>query len=206
MRGFLLAGIALAIAAGPLCAFAQSETTVVVSNYAGAPHALLHAASESARLAFLAAGVETRWQIAEDPSAPTSTDGLHVYVIAKPRQSAERHSGFLSAGSALLNPAYPRAYAFLDAVAAVSQRTTRPESAILACIFVHEVGHLLGLSHDKHGAMRANLDPIEIDNVLRGRAFNARQARVLRAALTSSPPPPFRTQGPPALPSIAPRR
>jgi len=206
MRVFLLAGIALAIAAGPSCAFAQTGTTVVVLNYTGASRAMLHAASESARLAFLAAGVETRWQIAEDPSAPTSTAGLQVFVMTKPRQSAERASGFLSAGSALLNPAYPRAYAFLDAVTAVSQRTTRPESAILACIFVHEIGHLLGLSHGKRGAMRADLDPIEIDNVLRGRAFDAHQARILRAALTSPPPPPSRIQDPPALPSIASHR
>src|SRR5215469_12979498 len=161
MRVFTLAGIALAIAAAPWSARAQTVTEITICDRTGASQALLSQASKSARLTFLAARIETHWSIAEDSALPPGNDsgnGLEILVAAKLLLRPEANSGFLTAGAALPNPPYPRAYAFLDAVAAVSERTTRSESDVLACVFVHEIGHLLGLAHARDGAMRAVLD------------------------------------------------
>jgi hypothetical protein len=79
--------------------------------------------------------------------------------------------------------AHPRVYAFYDAARMVADRTTRPVSLVLGCIFLHETGHLLGLSHQPHGVMRANLDGGEMDYAAMGRAFTSGEGESLRAAL-----------------------
>jgi len=76
----------------------------------------------------------------------------------------------------------PRGYAFYDAVRSVADRTVRPEELVLGCVLVHEAGHLLGLRHERHGAMRPNLEAADMDEVARGRGFTAEEGKQLRAA------------------------
>jgi hypothetical protein len=46
---------------------------------------------------------------------------------------------------------------------------------------IHETAHLLGLRHQAHGVMRANLEAEDMDNVATGRAFGAEEGQRLRA-------------------------
>lgn len=179
----------LAIAA-QWCACAQSQITVVVFDYAGTPHSMLVSAVETARRGFHAAGVESQWVICEAehcgealPDAPS----LELFVM--PRQRTQLKASLVThpAGYAMLGGfPHPRAYAFFDAAKSVADRTTRPVDIVLACILLHETGHLLGLKHQPDGVMRANLEAADMDRTAMGRAFNPWEGKALRAAVAKT--------------------
>jgi hypothetical protein len=82
---------------------------------------------------------------------------------------------------------HPRAYAFWDAANDAADRTQRPLYVVLGCILAHEAGHLLGLTHQQRGVMRANLEAIDMDDATMGRPFSSGEAGKLRAAVGMLP-------------------
>jgi hypothetical protein len=182
----------LALAAAPWCVCApRSAATlvVIVRNYAHAPRSEMVAAVGIAREALRSAGVESQWAICApescEASAPLPESGLKIELFvmptlqAPPPEGASHPAGYaMMGGSASL-----RGYAFYDAAQSASAGALRPISLVLGCILIHEAGHLLGLSHQAHGVMRANLDGVDMDNAVRGWAFNSKERRELRAAV-----------------------
>jgi hypothetical protein len=136
-------------------------------------------------MAFLSSRIDSRWVVCEPEKCAEPAGGAHVELFVMPRLRAPLtdHMDF-PAGYAMPDAfAHPRAYALYGAAMAAASRTTRPIGVVLGCIFVHEIGHLLGLSHQPHGAMRANLEPDDMDRVTMGHAFNSFEGRKLRAAV-----------------------
>jgi len=182
-----LARVALALAAAHWCVCAQPGVRVAVYNLAGAPDWEIKFAVETAERAFRAGGVESHWVIC-GPNACNQdlpkTPYLELFLMPRllaPIQSDMSHQ---PAGYAMPTGfARPRAYAFYDAARSVAERTLRPLYLVLGCILIHETGHLLGLHHQAHGAMRANLEAVDMDYTAMGRAFDAEEKRKLRAAL-----------------------
>jgi hypothetical protein len=179
-----LARVLFAMAAAPGCVCAQARMAVAVFNYAGAPHAVLTHAVETARMAYRAVGIETEWTVCDSESCPQapSADGHYLELLVMPRLRGSmpgRPAGYAAIGGPFLRP---RAYAFYDAVKSVADRTLRPASLVLGCVLVHETAHLLGLQHQSRGAMRASLDGGDMDSVATGRAFSAEEGQQLRAA------------------------
>ncbi len=169
----LAAGLAVLVAA-QTCVCAQTKLTVAVVNRSEAPHGVLSAASETARMAFRSAHIETAWRISD---APDSAADIEIWVM---RRAKTPLFDLPAAGYAMPEGfAIPRAYAFYAEAQKVSSSTLHSESAVLGCIFVHELGHLLGLAHQPRGAMRATLGADEIDAVLTGRAFNFQEIKSL---------------------------
>ena len=179
-----LARALLILAAAPECVCSQVHLEVDVFNYAEAPHAVIAPAMETARQAFLAAGIHSRWlactpeRCGDEPPAELR---LELYVM--PRMLTPIGAGHTAGYAMATGILSPRGYAFYDSVQAVSERTLRPASVVLGCILAHEAGHLLGLLHQAHGVMRANLESVGIDEATMGRAFNADEASKLRAAV-----------------------
>jgi len=178
-----LARVLLAIAASHLCVCAQSRINVAIFNDAGAPSWMLSRAGETARRAFLGVHIESRWVICEaDACKREIPAGAYIEVYVMPRMQGLMDLQI--AGYAAPNSfAHPRVYAFYDAASMVAGRTTRPIDVVLGCIFLHETGHVLGLSHGPHGVMRANLEGDDMDRVAMGRGFSADEGERLRAAL-----------------------
>jgi hypothetical protein len=172
----------LAIAAAPWCLCASGSITVAVRNYSGASQAEITSAMETARRAFHSAGIETRWVLCiPENCAPDR----QIELLVMPRLR-----GPLS-GLTIAHPAgfamrdgfpRPRAYALYDAARSVADRTLHPIDVVLGCIFVHETAHLLGLHHHRSGIMRANLESVDMDDAIRGRAFSAEEQKRLREA------------------------
>jgi len=175
----------LAIAAASSCASAQRDFTAEVFNYSGASRSVISTAIETARMAFLSSRIDSRWVVCEREECAETAGSAYIELFVMPRLRAplKEHMDF-PAGYAMPDAfAHPRAYALYGAANAVAGRTTRPIGVVLGCIFVHEIGHLLGLSHQSHGAMRASMEPDDMDRVTMGRAFNSFEARKLRAAV-----------------------
>jgi hypothetical protein len=180
--------VMLVIAAAPLCACAVPELTISVFNGVGATESVIRQSVGAASAAFRSAGISTRWVVCDptgcDRERPDGGEYLEIFIL--PRQVAPLPNGAIGnfAGSAIVNGglAHPRGYAFYDVVQAVAFRTLRPMELVLACVIVHEAGHLLGLSHQAHGAMRASLDPEDIDGLQMGLAFCSGEKKKLRIA------------------------
>lgn len=185
-----LARTLLVIAAARLCVCAQSDLTVAVFNHAGAPRSVLTAAVSTARMAFLGAGIPSRWVVCDAESCQQDLPAgsyLELVVIPRLRTPLSARIADHPAGYAMVDAfARPRAYALLDAAKSVADRTLQPLYVVLGCILIHETGHLLGLGHQPGGVMRRNLEAIDMDNATRGRAFNSDEIRELRAALDHS--------------------
>jgi Putative peptidase family len=183
-----LARALLAMAAARWCAWAQEPLTVAVFNRAGAPRPVLASAVDAARHAFLAAGVQSRWVLCNQQECPADVaagDYFEILVVPKLRTSLAGRAGDHPAGYALANAfAHPRGYVLYDGAKVVADRTLRPMDLVVGCILVHEIGHLLGLGHQRSGVMRANMEALDMDNAVRGRAFDAGEGKALRAAVS----------------------
>jgi hypothetical protein len=176
----------LAVAAAQACVCAQSDVTVAVYNYAGAPDAVLVPAVNMARRALLASRVASRWVICGPEGCREKVaPGSYLELILLPRLNpVDGGPQGHPAGYALRGPdARRRAYAFYASARQVSEWKQRPLDLVLACILVHELGHMLGLHHQPHGAMRASLEAEGMDDVVRGRAFTADEGEQLRKAV-----------------------
>jgi len=194
MRFFPPASILLGLAAAPWCVCAPrypaQPLAVAVHNYAGVPRSVLAPAIEIARRAFHSAGVESQWTLCP-PGNCELTENLRdsapfvelfvmpTLITPPPGASDRRPAGYAMAGPF----PHPRAYAFYDVARSAADRTLRPLSLVLGCILIHETGHLFGLTHQRHGAMRSNLDGVDMDNAVRGWAFSSEERKVLREAI-----------------------
>lgn len=190
MRIHPLASGALAMAAAHTCVQAQSFT-IAVFNKAAAPRTTLAPAIEAARLALREARIESHWVVCEPKSCAgegISAPSFEIYLLPELRKPSSDYAGGEPAGYAMrIGFARPRAYVSYQAAGSIAESTARPESVALACVMAHEIGHLLGLEHQAHGIMRANLDAAEMDNAMRGRAFDSRERDQLRRALALGP-------------------
>jgi hypothetical protein len=180
-----LARVVLVMAAAQPCVCEQSHVTLAVYNYAGAPDSVLLPAVATARWALQASRVPSRWVICEPKACREKlSPGSYLELILLPRLQPIRGGGSgHPAGYAFQGPLAHRAYASYSSAQQVSEWQLRSVELVLACILIHETGHLLGLPHQAHGVMRANLEAEEMDAVVRGRAFSAAEGAQLREAV-----------------------
>jgi len=183
-----LARVLLVLAAARSCVCAQGHFRVAVFNYTGRPARELAPAVDTARRAFLGAGLDSRWTICAPGGCPQDEDApprLELFLM--PRLAGggpeDGRAGFALVGS----PERPRAYASFEAALAASAETMRSLHEVLGCILAHEAGHLLGLHHQARGVMRARLETIDMDAAISGWAFSAEEKKALRAAVKPRP-------------------
>jgi Putative peptidase family len=186
----ILARALLAMAITQECVCAQNQMTVAVFNRSDAPPRVIASAVQTAQNAFLNIRVRVRWIICGPETCPQEAVGgsyVELFVVPRLRSRLTYQVDSHPAGYAMSGGfAHPRAYALYGTANMVAERTMREVDLVLGCIFIHEVGHLLGLTHQPHGAMRANLEPADMDKIARGRAFNLEEGIKLRAALNGA--------------------
>jgi len=193
MRALPVASRMLVIAAAQVCVCTAGELTIAVFNLSGAPHSVMVHALDTARHAFLAGRIDTRWVLCDDTACLSALPADYLELFVMPRLRAPLQPGDTAhrlidrgagkpAGYAMPQGfAHPRAYAFFDAATIVSETTVRDLSLVLGCILTHEAGHLLGLTHQSRGIMRPNLQPEDMDALAMGRAFSLQETAQLRA-------------------------
>jgi hypothetical protein len=166
----------------------RQSLAVAVFDYAALPDSVLRPAVETATEAFRAAGIDTVWTICRLPQSlescsralPPLGQYVEMLVMREPKSAADHER----AGFAV--PGRPRAYAFYATAAAIADRDLRPVSLVLGFILIHEIGHVLGLSHQsQHGAMAPYLNAHDMDSVALGRPFDERERKQLRASLAT---------------------
>ena len=180
-----LARVLLAMAAAHSCGYSQAHLTVAVYDYAEVPRPVLASAVDMARRGFLANRVASHWVICErENCAEKMAPGSFLELIVTPRLQPGKTGGLgRVAGFALHREIdRQRAYASYAAAREGAEWTLRPVELVLACILMHETGHLLGLGHQAHGVMHARLESDDMDDAVRGRAFSAAEGETLRAA------------------------
>ena len=167
--------------AASACLNAQGRLTVAVFDYTGVPAEVMSSAVGMARRTFGLVGIETVWVVCQFGQAwpegcnqPVPPEGRYVTMNVMPKMGAKAHL----AGSALVVPGAPRAYASYATAKNLAEITDRP--VCLGCVMTHEIGHLLGLPHRDRGVMRAALSPRQLDEARQGLGFTGAEAKQLR--------------------------
>lgn len=189
MRFSAVAGAVLAIAAAHSCVYAQNRVTIALYNCAELPDSILAPAIATARRAFAVSRIESRWVRCDSQKCSEALPAdsyLELFVVPRLLLPIMHHSIEETAGFAMPHGfAHPRGYAVYSAARIAADRNMRPTYVVLACILLHEAGHLLGLHHQANGVMRANLDGDDMDRATMGRAFNSDERSRLRAGVAS---------------------
>jgi hypothetical protein len=120
-----------------------------ISNFSGAPAAIVRDAQHEVTRLYDAIGVHTEWIASPGPSAePQST----IRVVLLPYETGDLRGRDRTVMGAATRTAAGNAvaYVFYRRVRAEADRYDVPAGAVLACAIAHELGHLL-LPHDGHG-------------------------------------------------------
>ena len=168
---------------------------VRVCNYAAVPVKTLTRTELLTAAIFQAAGVKTVW--ADD--FPTGGLSIRAEPLAsEPAPDIDLRILTTSMGSQLGFPQEKLGFAlrcgsgegacyasvFYQRVEKLAGQAAAPLSTVLACVFAHEIGHLLlgADSHSERSIMRADWDPADFNSDdLRGRLFTPSQAKLIQA-------------------------
>jgi hypothetical protein len=144
---------------------------VAVFNYVGLSRQLTTPAVEMARDAFRKAGIETVWTVCDftrgGPKKCAQPGSGDIEMLIMPRmlvRPPDAEPGDI-AGFAMAE-GRQRAWAFYEPVTRLALASHRATWVVLGYVMVHEVGHVLGLKHQKKGFMRATLGVLDIDLAL----------------------------------------
>jgi hypothetical protein len=173
----------------------QLKLRVRVCNYAAVPAKTVASAELLTTEIFQAAGVKTVWvhdsEIdgvpirAESPRSEPAPD-IDLRILTAPMGSqlgfAQEKLGFALECASGEGACY--ASVFYQRVEKLAGQAAASLPRVLACVFAHEIGHLLlGVgSHSKRGIMRAEWNPADFNSAdLRGLLFTPSQVKLIQA-------------------------
>ena len=122
-----------------------------ITNFSGAPPAVVHQAQEEVTRVYERIGVPLEWDGA--------ADGAGIRIVLLPYETGDlRHVQNTVLGAAVRTPnGNAVAYVYYRRVRAEAERYEVSTSLVLACAIAHELGHLLlpERTHASAGLMRA---------------------------------------------------
>jgi len=172
------------------------EITISVRDYANVSTEILTKAEEEAHLVFQKAGIQTTWlncpqKLGKNgPVGCPLADVTHLALNVLPKVLP--NSGHIDGlGMALLNDKGTGyyAYVFYDRVQQLA-KSRKLGCALLAEVFVHEIGHLLlgPNAHSMSGIMCPHWKKQELTRISQGGMFFApSQSRIMRDRISSAP-------------------
>ena len=154
-----------------------------MSNFSGAPSAVVHQAQEEVTRVYAEIGVPLAWTARADANHQPV-----IHVILLPYETGDlRYTETTVMGSAIRTSGGSAvAYAYYQRVQAQSDRYRVSAGLVLACAIAHELGHLLlpVRSHASAGLMRACWSRDEFHRAEQGQLrFLPDEAERIRAGL-----------------------
>jgi hypothetical protein len=173
----------------------ELKVRVRVCDYAGIPVNILAEAEFLTAAIFQTAGVKTIWadgvstgglsiQAESHASEPAPDIYLRILTTSTGRQLGfpQNNVGFALGCPSVEVACY--ANVFYQRVKKLAGQAATPPPRVLACVFAHEIGHLLSGadSHSERGIMRADLDAADFNSRdLLGLLFTPSQAKLIQA-------------------------
>lgn len=158
-----------------------------LSNLSGAPDALVSRAQAEVVRVYAAAGVTVQWAPTESPIVSTR-DVRSIRVVLLPVEAGDlrRTAETVVMGVAARTPhGNGAAYVYYRRVEEQAALHRAPLERVLACVMVHELGHLLGTrGHAPTGVMRACWRSSEFRLASDGAlGFSSKDAAILRTLI-----------------------
>jgi hypothetical protein len=141
-----------------------------LSNFSGAPAAMVHQAQEEVTRVYADIGVPVEWNGAAD----TNADGrpsLRIILLAYEGGGLRRADKQVMGAAVRTRDGNAVAYVFYRRVRAEADRYDVSAGLVLACAIAHEIGHLLlpAATHAADGLMRASWSGNEFHRAEQGR-------------------------------------
>jgi hypothetical protein len=157
MKALRFVGLAVSLFAGAASANIPSRLTVVVFDHAHVPHTVLTSAAHEGQRALRVAGVETDWILC-NPVAGCSVPErfIQIKILPHPLPTTPISAyGLASATACTATEHCAASHVFYDRVLRFSDDTGASADLTLAYVMLHEIGHVMGLSHRPGGIMTA---------------------------------------------------
>jgi hypothetical protein len=189
MRAWKAAAIGFGMVLSAAASHASTALTVVVFDYAGAPHALLVSALKVGRHALHTAGIETQWILCHPIQGCSVPDRyVEVKILPRPLTSIPvSPTGLAATVTCKVTEQCTASYIFYDRVSDFAEDRGLPSELTLGYVMVHEIGHLMGLGHRPGGIMTAVFTAHDLERAATGWfSFAPDDVRELRAAIAGS--------------------
>jgi hypothetical protein len=157
MKALRFVAFAVSLFASVASANIPNRLTVVIFDHAHVPHTVLTAAAHEGQRAFRSAGVETDWILC-NPVAGCSVPErfIQIKILSHPLPTTPISAyGLASATACTATEHCAASHVFYDRVLRFSDDTGSTADLTLAYVMLHEIGHVMGLSHRPGGIMTA---------------------------------------------------
>ena len=155
MKTLCVVALAVSLFASAASAHIPNRLTVVIFDHAHVPHAVLASAAHEGQRAFRTAGLETDWILCNPVEGCYVPERfIQIKILPHPLPTTPISTyGLASASICTATEHCAASHVFYDRVLRFADDASSAPDLTLAYVMVHEIGHVMGLSHRPGGIM-----------------------------------------------------